>query len=270
MIKITKLSKSYGKVKIVDKLSLEIKKGEIFGFLGPNGAGKTTAMKVIVGLNKPDSGKVEIEKHNLDKLANRQKIGYMPEDPYFYDHLNAKEFLKFMSDLFACHSDRSGGIFQKISRQARDDNKNIVRALPTGRQAKRELNNNSTIQQLNNLLAVVGLSDVGKKPIVEFSKGMKQRLGLAQALVNDPEYLFLDEPLDGLDPIGRLEFKKIFLNLKKEGKTIFFNSHILSDVEEICDSIGIINHGKLVYEGTIKGFCKGKTLEKRFVEVITK
>jgi ABC-2 type transport system ATP-binding protein len=240
MIKITKLTKSYGKQKVVENLSLEIKKGEIFGFLGPNGAGKTTAMKVIVGLNQPDDGKVEIEGNNLEKLASRQIIGYMPENANYYDHLAAEEFLIFMINLFANKK-------SKVKNQ------------------KSELK-----LKIQKLLELVGLKDVGKKPIQEFSKGMKQRLGLAQALINNPDYLFLDEPLDGLDPIGRLEFKKIFLTLKKQGKTIFLNSHILSDIEEICDKIGIINKGKLIYSGEIKKFTGRLSLEKKFVEAITK
>lgn len=229
MIKIKNLSKSYGNSKIVDNLSLEIKKGTIFGFLGPNGAGKTTTIKILVGLNKPDKGKATIEDKDVFCEINRQNIGFMPEDPYFYDHLNAKEFLLFMQKLFI------------------DANVNIEEIIET-----------------------VGLSGVGNKEISHFSKGMKQRLGLAQALVNDPEYIFLDEPLDGLDPIGRREFKQILLNLKKQGKTIFFNSHILSDVEEICDQIGIIHEGKLIYSGKVKDFRKTKSLEDAFVDRITK
>jgi ABC-2 type transport system ATP-binding protein len=256
MIKISKLAKSYDKQKVVDNLSLQIKTGEIFGFLGPNGAGKTSTMKMIVGLNKPDSGKVEIGGKTLDKIESRRRIGYMPEDPYFYDHLSAAEFLTFMKELFSRQPTRKN---PRSKIQNPKESPNTKYQMP-----------NTPLAQLNDLLAMVGLQDVGKKPIAEFSKGMKQRLGLAQALVNDPDYIFLDEPLDGLDPIGRLEFKKILLDLKKQGKTIFFNSHILADVEEICDQIGIVNQGKLIYSGDIKSFTKGKSLEKRFVETITK
>jgi len=120
------------------------------------------------------------------------------------------------------------------------------------------------------ILELVGLGKAKDKKIGEFSKGMKQRLGLAQAIINDPEYLFLDEPLDGLDPIGRKEFKEIILNLKNRGKTVFFNSHILADVEEICDQIGVINNGKLIYEGKVKKFCGKKSLENAFVSIIQK
>lgn len=224
MITIKNLTKKYEDQTIVDNLSLEIKKGSIFGFLGPNGAGKTTTVKMIVGLSVPSSGQIQIEGKKID----RGHIGYMPEDPYFYDRLTATEFLDFVKSLFSS---------QKTLETAE-------------------------------CLSMVGLAEVGDKPIYYFSKGMKQRLGLAQAIINNPDYLFLDEPLDGLDPIGRLEFKKIILNLKKQGKTIFFNSHILSDVEEICDEIGILNQGRLIYSGSVKKFCQNEKLEEKFVAII--
>jgi ABC-2 type transport system ATP-binding protein len=226
MINIKKLTKKYEGQTIVDGIDLEIKKGSIFGFLGPNGAGKTTFLKMIVGLSLPSSGKIEFDGKSIAKNL----IGYMPEDPYFYDRLNATEFIDFVKSLFSGQ-----------------------KTLAT-----------------KECLEMVGLSEVADKPIYNFSKGMKQRLGLAQAIINDPEYLFLDEPLDGLDPIGRLEFKKIILKLKSQGKTVFFNSHILSDVEEICDAIGILDNGKLIYSGSVRGFSGKEPLEKRFVEVINK
>lgn len=247
MIKISKLTKEYNGQKVVDNLSLEVKRGSIFGFLGPNGAGKTTTIKMIIGLSKPTSGKITMGKKKLD----RNIIGYMPEDPYFYERLNAKEFLKFVYDLFR----------QQVSSRAKSrDLLSSQKISPTTSLARND--------KIAEVLKLVGLENTGKKPIGEFSKGMKQRLGLAQAIINGPEYLFLDEPLDGLDPIGRLEFKKVILDLKKNGKTIFLNSHILSDVEEICDEIGILNKGKLLYSGDIKTFCGGKSLEKAFVERI--
>lgn len=223
MISIKNLSKSYGKTKIVDNLSLEIKSGSIFGFLGPNGAGKTTTIKMIVGLSIPKKGSIQISGKNNSDV--KESIGFMPEDPYFYEHLTATEFLNFMKNLFP---------------NAKEDPQS--------------------------LLELVGLKDAAKQKVGYFSKGMKQRLGLAQAIVNDPDYLFLDEPLDGLDPIGRREFKQILLGLKKKGKTIFFNSHVLSDVEEICDQIGIIDKGKLVYSGNVKAFRGNKSLEDAFVD----
>ncbi len=226
MITIKKLSKSYFDEKIVEDLTLEIKKGSIFGFLGPNGAGKTTTIKMLVGISNPTGGEIKIENKNIEK--SKEIVGFMPEDPYFYDHLTAYEFMQYMRSLFTKQS-----------------------------------------ENIDTLLALVGLKKAKNQKIRHFSKGMKQRLGLAQAMVNDPDYLFLDEPLDGLDPIGRREFKEILLNLKKLGKTIFFNSHILSDVEEICDQIGIINKGKLVYSGSVKKFRGNKSLEDAFVDKLT-
>jgi len=225
MIKVIGLTKKYGKTTIVSNLSLSIEKGSIFGFLGPNGAGKTTTIKCMIGLSAPTKGSVKVDGKPVEIAANREAVGFMPEDPYFYDHLSAVEFLRFAKNLF--------------KRKGLDEKK---------------------------VLELVGLGETKKQRIYTFSKGMKQRLGLAQALINDPEYLFLDEPLDGLDPVGRLQFKKIFLSLQKEGKTIFFNSHILSDVEELCDKIGIIDKGKLVYNGPVKKFCGKKSLEEAFVE----
>ena len=227
MLKIKNLTKEYWGTKVVDNLSLEIKEGVMFGFLGPNGAGKTTTMKVILGLTEASKGSIKIDDIDSKAIKIKERIGYMPEDPYFYDHLTALEFMNFMASLFK-------------NTQSKDEN--------------------------SMLLKEVGLEKTADKKIGNFSKGMKQRLGLAQALVNDPEYIFLDEPLDGLDPIGRREFKQILLNLKKKGKTIFFNSHILSDVEEICDQIGIINKGKLVYSGSVKQFRGNKSLEDAFVD----
>jgi ABC-2 type transport system ATP-binding protein len=230
MIEIKKLSKNFGDQKVVHNVNLSLPKGKIFGFLGQNGAVKTTVMKMVVGVLKPDSGSIVIDKQNINKKEIKEIIGYMPEDPYFYDHLSALEFMKFVQDLFK-------------------------RKSPL---------------KIETILSLTSLGTTGKKRIVNFSKGMKQRLGLAQALVNNPEYLFLDEPLDGLDPIGRKEFKEIILNLRKQGKTIFFNSHILSDVEEICDQIGIIDEGKLIYSGTVNKFRGKKSLENAFVEIIEK
>ncbi len=231
MIQIKKLCKSYYKQVIVDELSLEIKKGTVFGFLGPNGAGKTTTIKMLVGLNPPDYGTVTVNKNDPLNAKTREIIGFMPENPYFYDHLSGLELLQFCDEL--CTN---------------KPNKN----------------------KYSELLKEVGLYDARKNMIKTYSKGMKQRLGLAQAIIHDPDYIFLDEPLDGLDPIGRIEIKKIINKLKKEGKTIFFNSHILADVEEICDQIGIINKGKLIYSGDVKRFCKEKSLEAAFVDAIRK
>ena len=230
MIKISKLYKNYGKEKIVKNISLSIKKGSVFGFLGPNGAGKTTTIKMLVGLSSPSSGKITINNKDPKDQITRERIGFMPEDPYFYDHLTGSELLKFCGDLFNIENDEEYHSY---------------------------------------ILENVGLFNARNKMINTYSKGMKQRLGIAQSLVNDPDYIFLDEPLDGLDPIGRAEIKKIILKLKKQKKTIFFNSHILADVNEICDEIGIIDKGDLIYSGSIRKFRGKKTLEEKFVEVVS-
>lgn len=232
MIQISKLTKEYGKAKVLDSLSLEVKKGEVLGFLGPNGAGKTTTLKTIVGLVHPTSGEITIDDLSSRNLASHKRIGYMPEDPYFYEYLTGKEFLIFVAEL------------QQV-KQA---------------QAKSEA---------DQLMKLVGLKNAEKKRIREYSKGMRQRLGIAQTLVGDPEILLLDEPLDGLDPIGRLEIKEILLDLKKQGKTILISSHILADIEELCDRIIIIDQGKIIKAGPVADFVnKHQSLEKEFVKII--
>lgn len=230
MIEIKDLSKTYNDQRVVDDLSLVVSRGSIFGFLGPNGAGKTTTMKMLVGINRPDSGLILINKESPLDPKTRQEIGFMPEEPHFYDQLTGLEFLKFTNSLF---KDKP-----------------------------------QSISKLELILKKIGIYEARNKKIRNYSKGMKQRLGFGQALVNDPEYIFLDEPLDGLDPIGRIEIKVILKELKKEGRTIFFNSHILSDVENICDQIGIINQGHLIYSGSINEFKKDISLEEQFIRVI--
>lgn len=234
MIEVKNITKIYGKnSRAVDDLSLTIPDGKVFGFLGPNGAGKTTTIKIIVGLNKPSSGSVTIDGQSPLLTSTRENIGFMPEEPRFYDELTGIEFLRFASNLF-----------KKSFRESDAD--------------------------LEIILKTTGIYGPKDKKIRTYSKGMKQRLGFAQTLVNDPKYIFLDEPLEGLDPIGRQEMKIILGELKKKGKTIFFNSHILADVEAICDQIGIIHKGKLVYSGPVTEFRKDKTLEEQFVETIKK
>jgi ABC-2 type transport system ATP-binding protein len=229
MIEVKNLKKSYGGRMIVNDLSLHIKKGSVFGFLGQNGAGKTTTIKMMVGISTPDEGVITIGGKDSSDLTMREHIGFMPEAPYFYDRLTGLEFLTFCGELFK----------KRASSDAHAE----------------------TLKQ-------VGMYDARNRPINTYSKGMKQRLGFAQTLVNDPSYIFLDEPLDGLDPLGRREIKNIILRLKERGKTVFFNSHILYDTEEICDEIGVIHEGKLLYAGDVKKFCDGKPLEKRFVELV--
>lgn len=229
MIEIKNLKKIYGKQVVVNNPSLNIQKGETFGFLGQNGAGKTTTIKMIVGLTKPDGGSINIGGKSAADISAKEKIGFMPEAPYFYDRLTGMEFMKFCGDLFA-----------------------------------RPKSN----EEYGAILKLLGIYEAKDKPIAKYSKGMKQRLGFAQTLVNDPDYIFLDEPLDGLDPLGRKEVKEIVKTLHKKGKTIFFNSHILYDTEELCDRIGVIHEGRLLYSGPVKEFCKGKPLEERFVELV--
>lgn len=234
-IMISNVSKWYGNKEkgkySVENLNLSITKGTVFGFLGPNGAGKTTTIKMIIGLAKPTNGTITIAGGNPDSLEVKQKIGFMPESPSFYLYLTGREFLEFVSDIF------------------------------TLRQSK---------QNLEELLRSVELFDAADRQIRTYSKGMLQRLGLAQALINNPDILFLDEPLDGLDPLGRAEIKKIILSLKAKNKTIFLNSHILSDVAELCDYVGIIDKGKLLVMDTPKNISKGhRDLEEAFVSLIT-
>ena len=231
MITLEKVSKHFGRQEAVRDLSLQIKPGTTFGFLGQNGAGKTTAMKMMVGLSEPSQGTITIKGHPALDPTTREVIGYMPEAPYFYDRLTGLEFLVFVNELFS------------PSRRA-------------------------SAKRIQEILDQVGLTSAERRPIRNYSKGMKQRLGFAQALVNDPEYLFLDEPLDGLDPIGRREIKTIIERLHQEGRTVFFNSHILYDTEELCDEVGILHQGRLLYAGPVKEFCAGKSLEDRFVEMV--
>lgn len=235
-INISNVSKWYGTKKkgkySVENLNLSIKKGSVFGFLGPNGAGKTTTIKMIVGLTKPTSGTITIAGGRPDDMLVKQKIGFMPESPSFYLYLTGREFLEFISDLFSIKHNKI---------------------------------------KIDELLASVELSDAADRQIRGYSKGMLQRLGLAQSLINDPEILLLDEPLDGLDPLGRAEIKKIILKLKSQNKTIFLNSHILSDVAELCDYVGIIDKGTLLVMDTPSNISHGhRDLEDAFVTLITK
>jgi len=210
-------------IEALKNLNLEVEKGEIFGFLGPNGAGKTTTIKILVGLIKPTAGKAWVMNQPAGSVLAREKLGFLPEQPYFYDYLTGEEFLNFCSQFFP---------FSEGERKKR----------------------------INYLMELVGLERARDLALRKYSKGMLQRIGLAQALLNDPELVILDEPLTGLDPIGRKEMRDIIAQLGKENKTVFFSTHILSDVEVICDRVGIIHQGKLLgvglledlYEKTIK------------------
>jgi ABC-2 type transport system ATP-binding protein len=231
MVEFEHLTKLYKKRKAaVDDFSLTVDV-PIFGFLGQNGAGKTTIMKMIVGLLQPTMGMITIDGVPSVSLQAKKKMGYMPETPYFYERMKGIEFLRFCDEL-----DGKAGPHR--------------------------------LSHYESLLRRVGIFDARNFEIRTYSKGMRQRLGFAQALVNDPEYLFLDEPLDGLDPIGRREMKEVMIGLKSEGRKIFLNTHILADVEEICDEVGIIHAGKLLYAGGVQQFCNGKPLEERFTEIV--
>ena len=230
MVEFSHLTKTYKKRNVVDDFSLRVDV-PIFGFLGQNGAGKTTIMKMIVGLLQPTHGSISIDGKTSNNLEAKKKIGYMPETPYFYEHMTGLEFMRFCDEL--------------------DGSANAGR-----------------VPHYEAILKKVGIYGARDAEIATYSKGMRQRLGFAQALVNDPEYLFLDEPLDGLDPIGRREMKEVMLGLKSEGRRIFLNTHILYDVEEVCDEVGIIHKGKLLYAGSVKAFTAGKHLEVRFMEAV--
>jgi len=196
--------------------TLDVQTGQTFGLLGANGAGKTTLLKLLLGIIQPTSGTAKLLGHDLGDRLSRQKIGYLPENAYYYDYLTGWELLDFIGSMFGMDS---------------------------------RLKND----RIAELLDLVGLaqSTARKKQIRQYSKGMVQRVGLAQALINDPELVFLDEPMSGLDPVGRYQIREIILTLKEQGKTVFFNSHILSDVELICDRIGILHKGELIAIGTL-------------------
>lgn len=202
------------KIEALRGVSFRVNKGEIFGFLGPNGAGKTTTIKIIVGLLRPTSGACQLMGYRAGDIESRRNIGYLPESPYFYDHLHPDEFMDLCGRLRG---------LSRVQRKKRGDE----------------------------LLELVGLSKAKDRPLRKFSKGMLQRIGLAQSLVADPELLILDEPMTGLDPVGRKEVRDLLVELHSQGKTIFFSSHILSDVESICDRVAIVNHGRVADEGSL-------------------
>ncbi|MGC8928687.1 MAG: ABC transporter ATP-binding protein [Myxococcota bacterium] len=220
VLEIKNLSKSFRtgfwlkKTEALRDVSLTVRENEIYGFLGPNGAGKTTTIKTILGLIFPDSGSISIMGKDYSDISTRKYIGYAPEQPYFYEYLTAYEFLKFYGSLFSIPSYE------------------LKRRIPV-------------------LLDMVGLSGKESLQLRKFSKGMLQRIGLAQALINDPKFLILDEPMSGLDPIGRREIRDLILALKKSGKTVFFSTHILSDVEMICDKVAIIIKGEIKKEASL-------------------
>jgi len=200
--------------RVLDALTLTIEPGEVFGLLGPNGAGKTTTLKLLLGLIYPTAGTARILGHPLQDVQVRRQIGFLPEAPYFYDYLTGWEFLDYCASLFG---------FSRDERRRR----------------------------VGELVEKVGLRGAEDVALRKYSRGMLQRLGLAQALLNDPEVLFLDEPVLGLDPVGRREFRDLILEFRDRGKTVLFSTHILPDVEMLCDRVGILNQGRLHGLGTL-------------------
>jgi ABC-2 type transport system ATP-binding protein len=198
----------------LDRLSIDVAPGDVFGFLGPNGAGKTTTLKLLMQLVFPSSGEAEILGRPLGDVSIRRRIGYLPENPYFYDHLTGEELLDYYGRLFG-----------------------------QGAAERR--------QRVSGTLDRLGIGAERRLPLRKFSKGMLQRVGLAQALLNDPEVLFLDEPMSGLDPLGRRDVRALILELRDQGRTIFFSSHILSDAEALCNRVAIVAKGRLAASGKL-------------------
>ena len=238
MIKIQEISKQFKegisvrKVTALEDLNLEIHKGEVFGFLGPNGAGKSTAIKILINLIYPDKGSASIMGRDVGDKEVRRHVGYLPENPYFYDYLTAKELLWF--------GGKASGLSSTIIRQRTEE-----------------------------LLSKVNLHNARNRQLRTYSKGMVQRAGLALALIHDPEVDILDEPMSGLDPIGRKMVGDLILELKSQGKTVFFSSHILTDIERFCDKVGIIIGGKLRLVDNLNNLLKnGATLENVFLREV--
>jgi ABC-2 type transport system ATP-binding protein len=239
MIQILNLYKRYKKRLNTTKFALEdltlgIKSGEVFGFLGPNGAGKSTLIKILMNFIRPTAGSAQIDGHVVSDHRVRCNVGYLPENPYFYDHLTAEEILTF------------GG---KAAKMGQKD----IR------------------YRIDHLLERLKLSHAKKERIRSYSKGMVQRTGLGLALIHNPKLCILDEPMSGLDPIGRRLVADLIEEMRYNGQTVFFSSHILSDIERLCDRVGILNHGRLLYCGGMKEFViYPEGLEQSFIKLIEK
>ena len=203
------------KVRAVDDVSLRIEPGEVYGLIGPNGSGKSTTMKALLGLVKPTAGKCSIFGQDSPRVDSRNDVGFLPENPYFYKHLSGAETVRFYGKLCGMRG-------SKLNRR------------------------------VDEMLELVGLEDARKRRLKGYSKGMLQRIGLAQALVQDPRLVILDEPTAGVDPTGSREIRDLILELKNRGITVFLCSHLLEQVQEVCDQIGIINHGKMVRQGRLQ------------------
>lgn len=238
IVEINNLSKDYEigfwkkkKVRALDDLSLSVNRGQIFGFLGGNGAGKTTTIKILMSLLYPTDGTAKILGRDISDVQMHHSIGYCPENPYFYDYLTAAELMNYFGELF--------GI---------DASTRKTRSVE--------------------LLTKVGLDEKDwNKQLRKFSKGMLQRVGLAQSLINDPEIVFLDEPMSGLDPIGRREVRELIAGLREKGTTVFMSTHILSDVEALCDEVAILRNGRLAATGNLADLL-AKSNEKQTFEII--
>jgi ABC-2 type transport system ATP-binding protein len=208
----------------VDNLNLEVQEGEIFGFLGPNGAGKTTTIKMLLGLIFPTAGTASMLGRPIGDVATRKQVSYLPESPYFYDHLTGVELLDFFGRLFG-------------------------------------MENSARQKRVHELMELVGLKNDKLKQLKQYSKGMLQRIGLAQSLINDPKLLIFDEPTSGLDPVAHIEIRNLIESLRDQGKTVFLSSHQLSDVELVCDRVAILNYGRLVKSGTVDELVQGSRTE---------
>jgi ABC-2 type transport system ATP-binding protein len=214
-IKASNITKNYKQgmfkksLRAIEDLSISVEEGEVFGFLGPNGAGKTTFLKVMLNIIYADSGSAQLLGVDIKNPSARREVGYLPENPYFNDSMNANQLLEYYGGFYNMDSNRLN---------------------------KRRIE----------VLELTGLNDAAKRPLRSYSKGMLQRIGLAQAILSEPKIVFLDEPSTGLDPMGRRKIKDVILNLKAKGVTVFLNSHILGDVQDTCDRVGIVKNGKLL------------------------
>jgi len=215
-------------------LDLEVRAGEVFGFLGPNGAGKTTTMNVLLGFVPPTSGTAALFGIDVRQPIARQRIGYLPELTYYYKFLTAEELLRFYARIFG-------------------------------------LTRSQAAERIPKLISLVELGHAASRPIKTYSKGMQQRVGLAQALINDPDLLILDEPTSGLDPLGRMKVREIIQRLRNEGKTVFFSSHEMGEVETVCDRVAILHQGQLRAEGPVSDLVakhRANNLEQVFLEIV--
>lgn len=240
MIKIEGISKEFKegfrarRVKALEEITFEVRRGEVFGFLGPNGAGKSTTIKILINLIYPDKGRCSINGGDVREKETRRQVGYLPENPFFYDYLTAEELLWF--------GGKASSLPSKVIKDRTDE-----------------------------LLTKVNLQSVIKRQLRTYSKGMVQRAGIALALIHDPEVAIFDEPMSGLDPIGRKMVGDIIMELKGKGKTVFFSSHILTDIERFCDRVGIIIGGRLRLVDRLDSLLHdGATLEQIFLKEVEK